>query len=106
MLAVIKTGGKQYKVEKGDTLKVERINCSSETIEFKNILLFEDEKGVTTIGQPEVKGVTVVAQILEQSREDKILVFKKKPRQNYRRKIGHRQLQTLIRIIDIKKCLA
>lgn len=103
MYAVIKTGGKQYRVAKDDILKIEKLDHEAgDKIEFKEVLMLGDD-GETSIGTPLVKGAKVTAEVLEQNRASKIIVFKKKRRQNYRRKKGHRQHQTVVRITGISK---
>ncbi len=101
MFAVIKTGGKQYKVAENDVIKVEKLaGASNDTIEFEEILMVGNG-GTVQIGTPCVAKAKVCGTILEQTKGDKIIVFKKKRRHNYRRKNGHRQLLTVIRITDI-----
>ncbi len=101
MYAVIKTGGKQYKVAANDVLKIERLpGEAGGTIEFGEVLMVSDG-AKTTIGTPLVAGAVVTATVLEQARGDKIIVFKKKRRKNYRRKKGHRQDLTVVRIAAI-----
>ena len=101
MYAVLKTGGKQYRVAKGDVIKVEKLDGEAGgKIELGNILMVGDSKK-TTVGSPLVDGAKVTAEILGQDRGPKIIVFKKKRRQNYRRKKGHRQDLTVLRITDI-----
>ncbi|MDR1476598.1 MAG: 50S ribosomal protein L21 [Rickettsiales bacterium] len=95
MFAIFKTGGKQYKVEKGEVLAVEKLDAEK-TVEFGEVLMVDGKAGA-----PYVSGAKVKADIVEQSKSDKVIVFKKKRRQNYRRKAGHRQLQTVIKITDI-----
>ena len=103
MYAVIKTGGKQYRVEPNDILKIEKLDGEAgDKIEFTEVLMV-GEDGDTVIGAPLVEGAKVKAEVLEQGRAAKIIVFKKKRRHNYRRKKGHRQHQTVVRISDIKK---
>ncbi len=94
--AIFQTGGKQYRVAVGDIVKVEKLNADG-TVEFDQVLMVGDK-----IGAPLVDGARVVATVLEQKRNDKILVFKKKRRQNYRRTRGHRQYVTVLKITDIK----
>jgi len=102
MFAVVKTGGKQYKVAKEDVIKVEKLEAEAgKMVTLENVLMVNDGKK-TTIGVPEVKGATVTAEVLEQTRAPKILVFKKKRRHNYRRKQGHQQNITVLRIKEIK----
>lgn len=101
MFAVLKTGGKQYKVAENDVIKVEKLpGASNDTIEFEEILMIGEGEKVQ-VGSPLVSKAKVCATILEQARADKIIVFKKKRRQNYRRKKGHRQDLTVLRITDI-----
>tara|TARA_Y100000590_G_scaffold364139_1_gene422243 strand:- start:6205 stop:6753 length:549 start_codon:yes stop_codon:yes gene_type:complete len=101
MTAVIKTGGKQYSVNKDDILIVEKLpDDEGKKITFNDVLMLT-EGDKTLIGTPYVENAIVTAEILEQSRAKKIIVFKKKRRQNYRRTKGHRQLQTKIKIVDI-----
>ena len=100
--AVIQTGGKQYKVSASEILKIERLNNNEEgkTVEFKNVLFLNDDK-TTEIGNPNVQGAKVEATILKNTRNKTILVFKKKRRKNSRKKYGHRQPISLIRITKI-----
>lgn len=101
MYAVIKTGGKQYKVAKNDVIEVEKLaGEAGKSVSLDDVLLVADDKGVT-VGAPTVDGASVTATVLEQGRADKIVVFKKKRRHNYRRKAGHRQDVTVLRIGDI-----
>ncbi len=101
MFAVIKTGGKQYRVEEGNVIKVEKLaGNAGDKITFDNILM-AGEGSKITVGAPFVKGASVTAEVLEQTRADKIIVFKKKRRQNYRRKKGHRQHITVLRVTGI-----
>lgn len=103
MFAVIKTGAKQYKVAVGDVIKVEKLDGEAGAkVALDNVLMVGDDKGVK-VGTPTVSGTVVSAEILEQARAAKIIVFKKKRRHNYRRKAGHRQEQTVLRITDIGK---
>ncbi len=101
MFAVVKTGGKQYKVAENDVLTVERLpGEAGETVTLDEVLLVGDEKGVK-VGTPTVAGTVVTAEIVEQTRGDKIIVFKKKRRHNYRRKRGHRQDLTVLKVLAI-----
>jgi large subunit ribosomal protein L21 len=100
MFAVFKTGGKQYRVAAEDVLKVEKVKGEpGEIVEFGEVLVVGGE-GVT-LGAPTVAGATVAAEVLEQARGPKIIAFKKRRRKNSRRKIGHRQEFTLLRITEI-----
>lgn len=104
MFAVIKTGGKQYKVEQNSLINIEKIEGEpGKVVEFDHVLMIGEHAKPSIIGTPVVKGAAVKGKIVEQSRSDKVLVFKKKRRQNYRRKTGHRQEVTSIQITDIKK---
>jgi len=99
--AIIQTGGKQYKVSASEILKVERLeNLEGKTVEFKNVLFLNDDKS-TEIGNPNIQGAKVEATILKNTKNRTILVFKKRRRKNSRKKYGHRQLVSLIRITKI-----
>ena len=99
--AVIQTGGKQYKVSASEILKIERLNDKEgKTIEFKNILFLSDDK-TTEIGNPNIQGAKVEATILKNTKNKTILVFKKRRRKNSRKKYGHRQPISLIKITKI-----
>ena len=101
MFAVIKTGGKQYKVQQGDVLQVEKLELKKEkSITFEEVLLVEDGKK-TLIGTPFVEKAKVHAVVIEHFKDDKVLVFKKKRRKQYKKKHGHRQELARIRIEDI-----
>ena len=102
MFAVIRTGGKQYKVAKNDRITVEKLDAEAgKTLDIEDVLAVSDGKKVT-VGAPAVKGAKVTAKVVEQGRGEKIVVFKKKRRQNYRRTKGHKQLHTVLEITDIK----
>ena len=99
--AVIQTGGKQYKVSASEILKIERLNNEEgKTVEFKNVLFLNDDK-TTEIGNPNIQGAKVEATILKNIKNKTILVFKKRRRKNSRKKYGHRQPISLIRITKI-----
>ena len=99
--AVIRTGGKQYRVMSGELLRIESLTGDvGSQIEFSDVLLTANE-GSVQIGTPLVAGASVTAQIVEHGKERKIIVFKKKRRQGYRRKQGHRQHFTAVRVQDI-----
>ena len=99
--AVIRTGGKQYRVTPNSVLKVEKLEAEAgSTVTFHDVLMVGGDAGLT-LGAPTVPGASVSATVLEQARGDKIIVFKKKRRQNYRRKRGHKQHLTVLRIGDI-----
>lgn len=100
MYAVIKTGGKQYRVSEGDTLRIEKLDGEvGAKLELTEVLMVGGEK--VDVGTPLVKGAKVTAEIVAQDRAKKIIVFKMKRRKNYRRKYGHRQPYTEIRITGI-----
>ena len=100
--AVIQTGGKQYKVKSGEILKVEKLPKSKPDakIEFKEILAYGDDKAIE-VGAPTVQGARVEANLIKNSKNRTVLIFKKRRRQNSRRKNGHRQQYSMIRINKI-----
>jgi large subunit ribosomal protein L21 len=101
MYAVIESGGKQYRVSEGDAISVEKLPYQvGDEVEFERVLLVSGEEGVT-IGQPVVKGAKVVAKVESEGRGPKILVWKYRPKQRYRRRQGHRQAYTCLRIEKI-----
>ena len=101
MFAVIRTGGKQYRVTPNAVLKVEKLAAEpGATITFTDVLAVGDASGMT-LGAPVVAGATVTATVLDQDRLDKIVIFKKRRRQNSRRKNGHRQHVTVLRVASI-----
>ena len=101
MFAVIRTGGKQYRVTPNAVLKVEKLEAEpGSTITFTDVLAVGDENN-TTIGNPVVAGASVTATVIAQDRNPKIIIFKKRRRQNSRRKNGHRQHITVLRVADI-----
>lgn len=101
MYAVIRSGGKQYKVSKNDIISVEKLTAEAGDKISLNEVLMISEKDDLIIGDPIIKGATVNAEVIEQKRAKKIIVFKKKRRQNYRRKNGHQQSLTTLKIVDI-----
>ena len=102
MFAVVKTGGKQYKVAQGDVIQVEKLPGEANAkIELAEVLMVCDSGKVTT-GSPFISGATVAAEVVAQKRSQKLIVFKKKRRQNYRRKNHHRQDYTVLKITGIK----
>ena len=101
MYAVIKTGGKQYKVSKDDIISVEKLSeDTGKKIKLNEVLIISD-KGKPIVGDPLIKGASVEAEIMDHSRAAKITVFKKKRRHNYRRKKGHKQNITNLKILSI-----
>jgi len=101
MYAVVKTGGKQYRVSKDDIMRVERLDGEAGDIVTLADVLMIGDGGNVSLGEPTISGASVAAEILEQTRGRKIIVFKKRRRQNYRRKKGHRQHLTVLRVTDI-----
>ena len=100
MFAVVKTGGKQYRVAKDQVITVERLSGEvGDSLTLEEVLMVGGDK--PAVGAPTVEGASVVAEVLEQTRGDKIVVFKKKRRQGYRRTAGHRQLHTVLKVTDI-----
>lgn len=101
MYAVIRTGGKQYRVAKDDVVFVEKIAGEpGATVTLDDVLMVGEDKDAKT-GTPKLSGASVTATVLEQKQDDKVLVFKKRRRHNYRRKNGHRQELTVLRITAI-----
>lgn len=102
MFAVVKTGGKQYCVKPGDVLKVEKIDAEpSKVISLTDVVLTSSDNGAVAAQADDLKGAVVSAEILKHVRNKKIIIFKKKRRHNYRRKNGHRQWMTVLKITDI-----
>jgi large subunit ribosomal protein L21 len=102
MLAVIKTGGKQYRVSPKDKLKIEKLDIEEgKEVVFDSVLLINDGKEVV-LGQPMIKGASVTAKVLKQARADKVMTFKKKAKKRYKVKKGHRQSFTEVEITAIK----
>jgi large subunit ribosomal protein L21 len=100
MYAIIKTGGKQYRVSEGQTLRVEKLNAEDSKVNFDQVLLVGGTDGLK-VGAPVVEGASVEAEVLREGRAKKIIVFKKKRRKGYHKKQGHRQAFTEIKIIQI-----
>ncbi len=102
MFAVLKTGGKQYKVAKGDTIQVEKLTGEvGDQVELAHVLMVVDDDDNVLVGKPVLEGASVKAEIVDQGRHRKIIIFKMKRRKNYRRKAGHRQPFTALKITDI-----
>jgi large subunit ribosomal protein L21 len=105
MLAVIKTGGKQYLVSPGDKIKVENLDAQEgKEVSFDEVLLLDkSEKGdKPELGMPLVKGAKVTAKVLQNGKGKKLIIFKYKSKKRYKRKIGHRQTFTEVEILEIK----
>jgi large subunit ribosomal protein L21 len=102
MYAVIKTGGKQYRVAADELLVVEKlVGDAGAKVEFTEVLMLGGGSGKAKVGVPAVQGAKVIAEVVEQSRAPKVIAFKKRRRKNSRRKRGHRQHQTVVRIKEI-----
>ncbi len=103
MFAVIKTGGKQYRVAQDDVIVVEKLAGEpGSALEIADVLMVGGEGQDTVVGAPLVAGASVTAEVVDQKKADKVIVFKKQRRQNYRRMKGHRQEQTVLKITGIK----
>ncbi|CAO4846933.1 MAG: 50S ribosomal protein L21 [Holosporales bacterium] len=101
MFAVIKTGGKQYRVEENSLIRIEKIDArEGATVTLSDVLMTGNEESIK-IGLPTVAGATVEATVVRQMRDRKVLIFKKNRRHNYRRKRGHRQHLTVLRVTKI-----
>jgi large subunit ribosomal protein L21 len=102
MYAIIQTGGKQYKIEEGNTLEVELLNIAKDGfVEFKEILLLNDGTKIV-VGNPHVKNCIVKAQVIKETKGPKVISYKYKRRKNYRRKKGHRQKYSQVKITKIE----
>ncbi len=101
MFAVVKTGGKQYRVAKDDVIVVERLNAEAGDMVALDQVLMIGGDGATKIGSPVIEGASVHAEVLDEAKGDKVIIFKKKRRQTYRRTKGHRQWETTLKITDI-----
>lgn len=101
MYAVIQTGGKQYRVQPGETFHVEKLAADvGKTVEFTDVLLLADGENVR-LGQPHIEGAKVTAEVMDHGRDKKILVYKYRRRKGYRRKAGHRQPFTALKVTGI-----
>ncbi len=101
MYAIIKTGGKQYRVQEGDIIDVELLNQDAEGgVKFDEVIFFNDGKNIA-VGTPLISACSVVGELVEESKGEKVVAFKYKRRQNYRRTVGHRQKYSRIRIKEI-----
>ncbi len=104
MIAVIKTGGKQYVVSEGKKLKIEKLEKKAgDVFEFEEVLLYKDDKGEILIGKPFLDNVAVKAEVLQEGRGEKKIIFKHKPKKRYKVKRGHRQSFTEVEIKEISK---
>jgi large subunit ribosomal protein L21 len=102
MYAVIRTGGKQYRVTKNDVIQVEKLDVEpGSSVELSDVLMVGEGESVS-VGTPVVAGASVSATVLDQAKGPKVIIFKKRRRKNSRRRNGHRQLLTVLRVTDIK----
>lgn len=101
MYAIIKTGGKQYKVAEGDVLNVEKLDVEVGAEVSLEVLMLVDGDAIT-VGKPVVDGASVVAKVVEHGKGDKVVVFKYKPKKDYRKTQGHRQPYTKLEIVSVK----
>lgn len=103
MFVILETGGKQYRVSEGNTINVEKIDAKEgDKIILDKILFVQKDNGEIIVGQPMVKNAKVEAEVVENYREEKVIIFKKRRRKNSRRKNGHRQEKTELKILNIK----
>lgn len=102
MYAIVKTGGKQYKVEKGISLVVEKLKGveAGQEVVFREVLLFADGEKLT-VGKPVIESASILAKVVSQKRDSKVLVFKRKPKKGYKKLQGHRQYVTELEIMEI-----
>jgi large subunit ribosomal protein L21 len=102
MYAILETGGKQYKVQSGDVIEVERLDGEvGDQIELGRVLMLAGDDGAPKLGNPIVEGAKVFGEVVEHGKGEKLIVFKYKPKVRYRRKTGHRQVVTRVRVGDI-----
>lgn len=101
MYAIIQTGGKQYKLSKGEVFKTEKINSAIDK-KIETDILFLSNDGKVEVGSPIIKDKKAVLQVISHGKDDKITVFKYKPKKRYRKKIGHRQGYTELKFVDVK----
>lgn len=103
MFVVLETGSKQFRVSEGNTIKVEKLEANEgDKIILDNVLFFQSDNNETLIGKPKLDNVIVEAEVLKNYKDEKIIVFKKRRRKNSRRKNGHRQFKTELKISSIK----
>lgn len=102
MYAIIQTGGKQYRVEKGDQIEVEQLDVPSGAVEFKEVLMLNDGEKAH-VGTPHVAKCLVKGEVIGEAKGPKVISFKYKRRKNYRRKVGHRQKYAVVKITDIER---
>ena len=103
MFAIIRTGNKQYRVSEGNTINVERLEANEgDKVIINDVLFLEKDNGEVLVGKPNLDNVKVETEVLKNYRDDKVIIFKKRRRKNSRRKNGHRQLKTELKILSIK----
>lgn len=103
MFVILETGGKQYRVSEGNTIDVEKIDAKEgDKVVLDKILFVQKDNGEIVVGQPMVENAKVEAEVVENYREEKVIIFKKRRRKNSRRKNGHRQEKTELKILNIK----
>jgi len=102
MYAILETGGKQYKVQPGDVIEVERLDGEvGDQVEFARVLMMTADDGKSTFGSPAIDGVKALGEVVEQGKGPKLIIFKYKNKVRYRRKTGHRQVVTRVRVGSI-----
>ena len=102
MFLIFENGGKQYKAKKGDVLKLESFLCKKgDVVKLENVTLFSNEKNEIILGYPFIEDAYIKVRILDIVKDEKVIIFKKKRRHNYRRKIGHRQNVILVRVEEL-----
>ncbi|MEK6733681.1 MAG: 50S ribosomal protein L21 [Pseudomonadota bacterium] len=102
MFAVFKNGGKQYRACENQILRLERLEAAvGEEIEVSEVMLLENDKSKISVGAPYVAGASIKLQVIGHDQDEKVIIFKKRRRKNYRRKTGHRQPNSLVKIISI-----
>lgn len=103
MFAILETGGKQYRVSEGNTIDVELIDANEgEKVVINNVLFIQKDNKEILVGQPLLSNVSIETEVVSQYRDEKVLIFKKRKRKNSRRKNGHRQYKTQLKILNIK----
>lgn len=103
MFAIVRTGNKQYRVSKDNTIKVEKIEANEgDRIDLSEVLFLENDNGEVLVGKPTLDNVKVEAEVLRNYKDDKVIIFKKRRRKNSRRKNGHRQFVTELKILNIE----
>ena len=104
MFVILETGSKQYRVSEGNTIRVEKLEAKDgDKIILDNILFFQDDNNSVLVGKPKLDNVVVEAEVLRNYKDEKVIIFKKRRRKNSRRKNGHRQPKTELKILSIKK---